>query len=153
MARVGGSAGWQAACKHTQRTTFCKKVKTYLKWDHLGEETVPLLLPLNLLQNFSIQFFQGLLSLPPPPLAGWFSAEHWASCRALSLLRRRSEICWPSPIPPANWCVCPLPQWHKQWPYIKHSFLQVSASGVTLGDLFTSKDTEKREKSMFCLLP
>lgn len=138
---MGGSAGWQAACKHAQRTTFCKKVKTYLKWDHLGEETVPLLLPLNLLQNFSIQFFQGLLSLPPPPLAGWFSAEHWAPCRALSLLCRRSEICWPSPIPPANWRVCPLPQRDKQWPYIKYSFLHL---GWLWETLFSSKDTEKR---------
>lgn len=64
---AGELAGRQAVCKHTQRATFCKKVKTYLKWDHLGEETVPLLLPLNLLQNFSIQFFQG----SPCPLVPW----------------------------------------------------------------------------------
>lgn len=60
-----GALAGRRVCKRIQRATFCKKAKTYLKLDHLRDEIFSLLLPLNLLQNSNIQFFQVSLSLPP----------------------------------------------------------------------------------------
>lgn len=68
MAAEGeGALAGRRACKRIQRATFCKKAKTYLKRDHLGDEIFPLLLPLNLLQNSNTQFFRVSASLPPLP--------------------------------------------------------------------------------------
>ena len=94
MAEEGeGALAGRRVCKRIQRATFCKKAKTYLKWDHLRDEIFPLLLPLNLLQNSNIQFFQASLSLPPPP---WrmliFYVNTWHVPEPFYSLSRQSGI-------------------------------------------------------------